>query len=151
MQTYIRVSDGIYPVGEYNIRLMNPNTSFPVPFVPPEDYEPVFPLPKPSHDSITHFVRELAPELTNKGHWEQRWEVVELDPEIAQANQEIKNNQAAENVRLQRNRLLSDSDWTQLPDAPVDSALWASYRQQLRDITAQTGFPLEVTWPQPPV
>lgn len=36
-------------------------------------------------------------------------------------------------MRYYRNRLLVDSDWTQLPDAPVDAAAWANYRQQLRD------------------
>lgn len=53
-------------------------------------------------------------------------------------------------VRTQRNALLSASDWTQLPDAPVDAAAWATYRQALRDITAQGGFPLNVVWPVAP-
>lgn len=56
----------------------------------------------------------------------------------------------AENVRQQRNTLLSDSDWTQMPDAPVDKAAWAAYRQALRDIPNQAGFPQDVTWPDKP-
>lgn len=38
-----------------------------------------------------------------------------------------------ERMRLHRNRLLVESDWTQLPDAPVDRQAWADYRQALRD------------------
>lgn len=53
-------------------------------------------------------------------------------------------------VRLQRNVLLSESDWTQVADAPVDKAAWAIYRQALRDIPSQVGFPLDVVWPEKP-
>ncbi|NBW22705.1 MAG: hypothetical protein EBR82_83650, partial [Caulobacteraceae bacterium] len=49
-------------------------------------------------------------------------------------------------VRYDRNSRLSDCDWTQLPDAPVDAQTWATYRQELRDITAQSGFPWDVQW-----
>lgn len=57
---------------------------------------------------------------------------------------------AAEAVRRERNALLVASDWTQISDAPVDQAAWATYRQALRDITAQAGFPSDVTWPVAP-
>jgi hypothetical protein len=36
-------------------------------------------------------------------------------------------------IRAIRDRLLAESDWTQLPDAPVDATAWAEYRQELRD------------------
>lgn len=52
-------------------------------------------------------------------------------------------------VRAARNAKLAACDWTQLPDAPVDSAAWATYRQALRDVTAQTD-PFNITWPTPP-
>ena len=39
-------------------------------------------------------------------------------------------------MRTIRNRLLSESDWTQLPDAQCDKAAWATYRQALRDFPA---------------
>lgn len=55
-----------------------------------------------------------------------------------------------EDVRAKRNSLLTLSDWTQLPDAPVDQTAWAAYRQTLRDITDQEGFPLNVEWPVAP-
>lgn len=54
----------------------------------------------------------------------------------------------AAEVRGKRARLLYDSDWTQLADAPVNQAAWATYRQALRDITQQPGFPTDVTWPE---
>jgi len=53
-------------------------------------------------------------------------------------------------IRQQRNALLAASDWTQVADAPVDQAAWAAYRQSLRDITQQSGFPDEVAWPTMP-
>ena len=53
-------------------------------------------------------------------------------------------------LRLSRRRLLNNSDWTQVPDAPVDSAAWAVYRQQLRDLPANTTDPRTVVWPEPP-
>jgi hypothetical protein len=53
-------------------------------------------------------------------------------------------------ARQRRNALLVASDWTQVADAPVDQAAWATYRQELRDITSQDTFPSEVTWPVAP-
>lgn len=58
--------------------------------------------------------------------------------------------QQAIDVRAMRNEKLKDSDWTQVADAPVDKQAWATYRQALRDITSQSGFPWEVTWPVAP-
>ena len=54
-------------------------------------------------------------------------------------------------VREERSQRLAECDWTQLPDAPVDQEAWASYRQQLRDITDNITDPFNVTWPNPPV
>lgn len=53
-------------------------------------------------------------------------------------------------VRAIRNKLLADSDWTQISDATVDKAAWLAYRQELRDITATPGFPWNVVWPMKP-
>jgi len=47
--------------------------------------------------------------------------------------------------------LLLQSDWTQLPDVPIETkSAWEIYRQQLRDITNQSGFPYEVQFPEMP-
>ena len=56
----------------------------------------------------------------------------------------------ASNVRAERNAKLAASDWTQVADAPVDQAAWALYRQALRDVTGQPGFPADVQWPSQP-
>lgn len=58
--------------------------------------------------------------------------------------------QLATEARAKRNALLAASDWTQVADSPVDQAAWAVYRQALRDITSQSGFPLKITWPAQP-
>ena len=49
-----------------------------------------------------------------------------------------------------RNRLLQNSDWSQVPDAPVDATVWALYRQQLRDLPENTSDPRSVVWPTHP-
>lgn len=58
--------------------------------------------------------------------------------------------QLAAEARAKRNTLLAASDWTQVIDAPVDQAAWATYRQALRDITEQAGFPETINWPVAP-
>lgn len=68
----------------------------------------------------------------------------------AEAEYQRKTAEMASQVRSERNARLAASDWTQLADAPVDKAVWATYRQALRDITSQAGFPLDVQWPQEP-
>jgi hypothetical protein len=60
------------------------------------------------------------------------------------------NDRAAAGIRLERDAKLTQSDWTQVADAPVDQAAWATYRQALRDIPEQSGFPNEVNWPTEP-
>jgi len=61
--------------------------------------------------------------------------------------------QASESARSQRDRLLTDTDWVVVKhnelDAPIPQE-WLDYRQALRDITEQTGFPEEIEWPQEP-
>ena len=53
-------------------------------------------------------------------------------------------------VRALRNARLLETDWTQLADSQVDKAVWATYRQALRDMTTQDGFPLDVEFPTLP-
>lgn len=61
-----------------------------------------------------------------------------------------KDAEQAKAVRDDRNKRLSDTDWTQVADAPVDKATWATYRQALRDVAFQPGFPWAVEWPEDP-
>jgi hypothetical protein len=54
-------------------------------------------------------------------------------------------------ARAQRNALLTESDWTQMPDVTLDTKTqWATYRQDLRDVTDQPGYPFDIVWPTPP-
>ena len=53
-------------------------------------------------------------------------------------------------LRNERNDLLDQSDWTQIVDAPVDAAAWATYRQALRDLPVNTIDPRNPTWPSKP-
>jgi hypothetical protein len=56
-------------------------------------------------------------------------------------------------LRRERNTKLIKSDWTQSPDSPLtdeDKASWATYRQELRDLPANTPDPADPTWPDAP-
>jgi hypothetical protein len=55
-----------------------------------------------------------------------------------------------ERMRLHRDRLLAEFDWTQLEDAPVDRQAWADYRQALRDFPATWTPAPTVTFPDKP-
>ena len=52
-------------------------------------------------------------------------------------------------VRAHRDHLLANTDWTALVDGTLSTAM-ATYRQALRDVPTQEGFPYAVTWPSKP-
>lgn len=90
---------------------------------------------KPARPSLDHVWDNAAAEWANT-----------LTPEIEWQR-------ADEAARQERDRLLRDSDWTQLLDVPVTGKLradWAAYRQALRDIPQQAGYPLSIVWPNRP-
>ena len=60
--------------------------------------------------------------------------------------------EAAERVRTERNKKLSDTDWTQLADSSANATAWGTYRQALRDLPVSSGddWPHNVTWPTEP-
>ena len=62
----------------------------------------------------------------------------------------MKDAEQAASVRASRTQKLKDCDWTQIADSTADKAVWATYRQALRDITTQSGFPWTITWPESP-
>ena len=136
-----------YSIGA--LRRDNRNTSFPR---NPSDAVladwnvfPVVEQSPPEYNPANQNLNQLNPTLT-AGEWLQTWQVTAASAEeIAERLQD----KEAE-VRQQRNDLLSACDWTQLSDAPVDHTIWAAYRQDLRDVTAQAGFPWNVEWPQQP-
>lgn len=54
-------------------------------------------------------------------------------------------------LRMERDQRIAATDWTQFPDVPESTrALWKPYRQALRDVPQQDGFPHDVIWPDPP-
>lgn len=84
-----------------------------------------------------------------------------LDAVLSAARQEAYNGDVtvedipmtADEARYQRNKLLEESDWTQVLDAPIDAITreaYRVYRQALRDIPEQEGFPGTITWPELP-
>lgn len=149
---YIKTTNGQidkfpYTVGQ--LRRDHPNVSFPKQ-IPAEDLAAfgvysVDAVAPPVYDSRTQTVEQNQPTLTD-GKWEISWTVInKTSEELAQQDAE-----KAAQVRADRNSKLSASDWTQVADAPVDQTAWAAYRQALRDITGQEGFPWTITWPTEP-
>jgi hypothetical protein len=143
-------SQTTYPYSIGQLRKDNPNTSFPksIPDATLTAYGvySVTVLDAPSYDAETQRIEQDAQPTDNNGQWELRWTVTDITAEELA----VKAAAMLINVRMQRNILLTASDWTQVADAPVDKAAWATYRQALRDITAQAGFPNDVTWPIKP-
>lgn len=100
----------------------------------------------PTFDKQTQKVVQNSDPILVSNVWTLDWSVQTL----TQAEQDTQNTEQAKSVRASRDEKLKDCDWTQVADAPVDKAVWATYRQALRDITAQEGFPWTVTYPDAP-
>jgi len=137
-----------YPYGASNLRRDNPNVSFPKQISDEifADYGVmrVF-FSTPPEVTYAQQLQENTPVFQDE-RWTQTWSVVDLSEEqLAEAT-----NQKAADIRAERNDKLSASDWTQLADAPVDKQAWADYRQALREVPDQAGFPWNVTWPEQP-
>jgi len=138
-----------FPYTLIELRLDNPSVSFPqdlsVEDLAPWHVYPVTPIDEPHYDYATQNCLMVNPVL-RAGQWVQQWSVTPATPaEIAERSQ-----RKSADVRDERNKRLADCDWTQLPDAPVDHAEWAIYRQALRDVSSQPGFPWDVQWPSQP-
>lgn len=125
-----------------------PNTSFPT-TGPTEDWMlengcMVVSVWK-SHDSTTQKLSPVDPYIEDG----QVFTVVVANK--TQEELDSQNASLAAQVRAQRNTLLADCDWTQGRDIPKElSLVWANYRQALRDIPTQEGFPANVTFPIKP-
>lgn len=144
----IRIQSTGAVVYEQEFRNMFPNTSLPVPLTETAinglGGDVVFEGPQPTATRYQIVVRQGVIQLGDK--WYTNYVAVDLSPEACTALDE----QQASSVRITRNARLADCDWTQVADSPVDKAAWATYRQSLRDITSQPGFPWEITWPTSP-
>lgn len=83
------------------------------------------------------------------GQWFTKYSVADMDDEAKAATDVAQ----TKSVRQIRDDKLKETDWMVIRSAETSIALaaeWAAYRQALRDITAQAGFPWEVTWPDAP-
>ena len=149
----VKITNGnvdTYPYSVGQLRRDNPNTSFPkqIPDDMLESYGilPVTFTDMPSFDDRTQKVEQEATPSLVSGAWTIGWTT---SSKTADETAEYDDNQAA-TVRSERDGLLGQSDWTQVADAPVDATVWATYRQALRDITDQAGFPNDINWPVKP-
>jgi hypothetical protein len=120
--------------------------------------DPVFEGPQATGGTVYQYSMRQGVEQQSDGKWYTKYVLgpVFVDSaEATAAQQEAaykaqKDAEQATSVRAARNTKLAACDWTQLADAPVDDLAWAAYRQALRDVTAQAGFPWNVTWPVEP-
>ena len=152
---YVKTTNGnvdTYPYNVGQLRRDNPNTSFPK-RIPDEmlaewGIYPVTVADMPSFTERTQTVSQDAAPTGSGSSWTIGWTVTDKTQEEVQAYDD---GVAASN-RSTRDGLLSDTDWTQVADAPVDATAWATYRQALRDITTHANWPhlSELDWPTKP-
>lgn len=144
----IRIQSTGAVVQEQEFRNMFPNTSLPNPLTESAinglGGDIVFEGPQPTTTRYQYVARQGVVQMGDK--WYTNYVAIDMTPEACTALDD----QQAASMRTERNRRLADCDWTQVADAPVDKAVWAAYRQELRDITSQAGFPWEVSWPVAP-
>jgi len=116
----------------------------------------VFEGPQASGGTVYQYSQRSGVEQLD-GKWYTKYILgpVFVDGETTAAEQEtaykaMKDAEQAKSVRTSRTQLLKDCDWTQIADSTADKTAWATYRQALRDITGQAGFPWTMTWPDAP-
>lgn len=120
--------------------------------------DPVLEAPKPETTGYTQAIRNGVVQDA-KGNWVTAWSVVDMFSDYTDENnvlhtkeeQEAEyqarlDTEAATSIRTQRDTLLKETDWYGLSDVTMPAEI-ATYRQALRDIPAQDGFPHNVVWP----
>ena len=162
----IRIQSTGELVSEQEFRAMFPNTSMPKPLteaiINSFGGDVVFEGPQATGGDHYQYSQGAGVEQIN-GKWYTKYVLgpiftdttaedgtVTTAAEQEAAYKAMKDAEQAKSVRTQRGEKLKDTDWTQVADAPVDKAVWATYRQALRDVTAQAGFPWTITWPTEP-
>ena len=117
-------------VSQGELRRRNPDTSLPA--VWGQDtldflgIAPVFPAPQPEYDSVTQTVQSSGPVLTNKGHYEQSWTIVDLDPEIVAQNQAAKLEQLKSSIVQQVQSRLDSFAQTKNYDSILSACTYAN-------------------------
>ena len=150
---YVKAKDGVviaYPYTQTDLIRDNPSTSFPSGGISPDSLAewnlfPVHFADQPGVDPLAQRVVEIAPMYDGQS-WIQQWAVEALSQDEINANTA----QQAAAVRADRNARLAATDWTQIADSTANKPAWGAYRQALRDVPAQVGFPQSVTWPEQP-
>jgi hypothetical protein len=150
---YIKIENEL-PTGEKiqeaDFLSLFPNTSFVLPITPDAiesfGYGIVQFTLAPYVGKYQKLEEDTLQKDPSSGYWIQTWKLTEM----SQPEKDVVDANKAAEVRAERNAKLVESDWTQVADSPVDKELWATYRQSLRDITSQSGFPWEIIWPQTP-
>lgn len=155
MTMLIKVKDGKTigdPITEQQFLRFFNRTSFPVPLAYDviEEYGYAFYCdstpPSPGRYEV---VEPDNPVHISRGVWERGWSLREMVEE----ERAVKDAEQAQTIRVQRNSKLVLSDWTQFTDSPLDEEAklaWALYREELRAVTTQPGFPWDVEWPISP-
>jgi|APGre2960657404_1045060.scaffolds.fasta_scaffold73719_2 hypothetical protein len=136
-------------VDELNFRMLFPKTSFPS-LLTSEVVEP-FCFGMYDFSSQPNLERyekaiEATPIKNEFGVFIQSWDIVSMSDEEKSKVDYLNSNM----VRRERNYKLMECDWTQLQDAPVNSQDWVSYRNALRELPSQVGFPWDIIWPLKP-
>lgn len=163
MEFRVRSSGELKTQGE--IRKLNPNVSLPKVWnsnvYDALGIDPVLETPKPDTTGDYKVVVRDGAEQDANNNWVQKW--VERDmfsdttedgvtttkAEHEAAYQARLDAEAAANVRSQRDQKLKETDWMGMSDVTM-STEWATYRQALRDVPSQDGFPHTITWPTEP-
>lgn len=144
----LRVRETGQVITESEFRSLHPNTSFPpqltVELLDSFGADPILNGPQAQPTRYQVAFRDGVEEIN--GQWFTKFSVADMDAD-AVAALDAKH---AELIRADRDARLANSDWTQVADAPVDQTAWAAYRQALRDVPTQAGFPWDVTWPTEP-
>ncbi len=159
MEFRVRSSGELKSQGE--IRKLNPNVSLPKVWnenvYEALGIDPVNVTLQPSPSAAYKRVVRDGAEQDSGGFWRQKWIEQDMfsDTEEATKSEQETAYQAkldadkAESVRFERDQKLKDTDWMGMSDVTM-SADWATYRQALRDVPAQSGFPNSITWPDEP-
>ena len=146
---YLRIiNDTVhYPYTTNELRESYPNVSLPAELSDEAliEWGMYVVLPNPISSDYTKDITEGTPVLTN-GIYYQNW--IQTNASESKINYRLENQW--EEVRIQRNQLLTECDWTQLSDVPTEiKSVWVVYRQSLRDITSQSN-PFNINWPAKP-
>ena len=142
-----------YTLGD--LRRDNPQTSFPKKIgdaiLASHGIYHVMPETQPEYDPLVQvLVRDPEPHNNETAVNEETGETYETGRWVIGYTAENKpQDQAEDAVRNKRDQLLAETDWMALSDVTMSTEM-QSYRQALRDITEQTGFPTSVTWPTKP-